>query len=393
MVKNNKYTLVRITTIPGSLKGLLKGQLNYMSQYFNVIGISSPGETLDEVKRFEGIKVYAVPIKRKPSPIADLVSVYRIYSILKKEKPTIVHTHTPKAGFVGMIAAYLANVPLKLHTVAGLPLMTRKGLIKKVLIWIEMITYRFADMIYPNSYGLKDYINSLNIVDPNKIEVIAHGSSNGIDLSFFDPDCISDENVIEIKEKHNISNDDFIFIYIGRIVKDKGINELLYATKRLIEKYPEVKLLMLGNFEDQLDPIDTKLKQYAYESDNILLVGYQSDIRPYLKLADVMVHPSYREGFPNVVLQAGAFNLPCIVTDINGSNEIIINNYNGIIIPVGDTESLYEAMNKLLQTLEFKQINTRELISEKYERIFVWRKIFREYMNRLSLKLGKQNSL
>lgn len=389
MLKDDKPTLIRITTISGSLRGLLRGQLKYMSQYFNVIGISSPGKALEDVKSFEGVKVYAIPINRKPSPIADLISIYRIYSILKKEKPIIVHTHTPKAGFVGMIAAYLAKVPLKLHTVAGLPLMTKRGCLRKVLIWIEMMTYRFADRIYPNSYGLRDYINSLNIVDPHKIEVIAHGSSNGIDLSLFDPDSISEESVIEIKKELNISNDDFIYIYIGRIVKDKGINELLYATKKLIEKKHEVKILLLGNFEDQLDPIDTKLKQFAYESDNVLLLGYQPDVRPYLKLADVLVHPSYREGFPNVVLQAGAFNLPCIVTDINGSNEIIINKQNGLIIPVGDPESLYEAMDNLLQTSKLKYINTRKLISEKYERNFVWRRIYQEYMDRISYKLGK----
>lgn len=381
-MQNDKPKLIRITTIPSSLKGLLKGQLKFMSQHFNVTGISSPGVALEEVRKNEGVRVIAIPIERKPNPIKDIISLFRLYKFFCKEKPNIVHTHTPKAGMVGMIASYFAGVPIRLHTVAGLPLMTRKGLTKKILVAVEWLTYKFANKVYPNAHGLKKHIEELGIVSNRKLKVIANGSSNGIDLSLFDPETISDTEIENIKRQYNIFPSDFLYICIGRIVKDKGINELAQAFKKLCPKYPQVKLLILGRFEDNLDPIKPEIKQYLQTSDRVILAGYQTDIRPFLKLANVFVHPSYREGFPNVVMQACAFNKPAVVTDINGSNEIIQNRVNGLVVPVADAELLEEAMTELYldpEQLQRYAKNNRQIMEQKFARPFVWNEILSEY--------------
>ncbi|MBN1990363.1 MAG: glycosyltransferase family 4 protein [Bacteroidales bacterium] len=384
-----KPKLIRITTVPSSLRGLLKGQLKFMTQFFDVIAISSPGDELSEFENEEGVRVIPVQIKRSPNPIRDLLSIYRMYRIFKREKPTIVHTHTPKAGFVGMTAAFLAKVPIRLHTVAGLPLMTRKGINMKILIWIEYITYQFAHRVYPNSIGLREYLLSLNIVKLEKLKVIGCGSSNGIDLEYFNPELISENQVNELKIQLNIKPTDFVFITIGRIVKDKGINELLAATWNLVGNYPNIKLLLLGKFENELDPVDKRLEKFAQNSEHIILAGYQKDIRPYLQLADVFVHPSYREGFPNVVMQACAFNKACIVTDINGSNELIRHNRNGIVVPIKNVEKLEQAMEFLCKNPDIRKQyseNNRYIMKQFYSRPKVWNSIYHEYMDLLSVR-------
>lgn len=384
---NEKPKLIRITTVPGSLNGLLKGQLKFMSQYYEVVGISSQGEALSEVEINEGVKVISLLIARKPKPLADIMSIYRLFKIFRKEKPTIVHSHTPKAGMVSMVAAYLAGVPVRLHTVAGLPLMTRKGIFKRVLILVEKITYIFAHKVYPNSIGLKNYIESLKIVNPKKMKVIGFGSSNGVDLDFFNPELVKNEDIESIKKEYNIEKNDYVFITIGRIVKDKGINELLSAFRELSEKHNNMKLMLLGDFEDILDPIKRELKDYALNSSKVVLAGYKNDIRPFLKIATVFIHPSFREGFPNVVMQACTFNKPVIVTNINGSNEIIKNRVNGLVIPAGDKKALIKAMLEFYS--DFKLMdklskNNRQIMLEKYSRWNIWQLIKEEYDSMLA---------
>src|SRR5690606_28157874 len=314
--------LIRITTVPVSLKTLLKGQHRFMSENgFEVIGVSSNGEQLYEVEKEEGVRVEALEMTRTISPLKDIKALWDFYRLCKKEKPVMVHSHTPKAGIVGMLGAKLAGVPIRLHTVAGLPLMEVIGLKRKVLDIVEKLTYSCANMVYPNSKGLYDFILSNRFTNKQKLKVIANGSSNGIDTSLFSPQQISLEQQSQLKEDLNISVSDFVFVFVGRLVKDKGINELVSAFSNL--KGHNAKLLLVGTFEEELDPLLPETLNDIESNNNILSVGWQSDVRPYLAIANALVFPSYREGFPNVVMQAGAMGLPSIVTDINGCNEII----------------------------------------------------------------------
>lgn len=374
--------LIRLTTIPQSLNGLLKGQLRFMNNYFDVHAISSGGGSLEKFSIDEGIKVLPVLMTRTISPIKDLTALFNLYILFKREKPFIVHTHTPKAGTLGMIAAFLARVPHRLHTVAGLPLIVVKGKKRKLLDFVEKITYSCATKIYPNSLGLYNIILANNYTSKNKMKVIGNGSSNGIDIKYFDPKSVIPEQRFELKNELKITHDDFVFIFVGRLVKDKGIQELVEAFLKLNTIYNKSKLLLVGQFEKNLDPLDEKIEYEIINNNSILHVGYRQDVRPYLAISNVLTFPSYREGFPNVVMQAGAMGLPSIVTNINGCNEIIKDGINGYIIPVANIERLFEKMKLLFSNREITQqlaSTAREFICQNYERKFVWNEILKEY--------------
>ncbi len=378
--------LIRITTVPLSLKVLLKGQLRFMaSNGFDVKGVSSEGEELREVHENEGIAVEAITMSRKITPFQDLKSLWEMWNFLRKEKPQIVHTHTPKAGIIGMLAARLAGVPHRLHTVAGLPLMEATGTKRKILNFVEKLTYSFATRVYPNSKGLYDFILQNNFTQSNKLKIIANGSSNGIDTTFFSPAQVTEIERVTLREKLNIQPDDFVFVFVGRIVSDKGINELIKAFSELqtVENKPTgTKLLLVGGLENDLDPLNPETLAEINQNKDIISVGFQQDVRSFFAIADALVFPSYREGFPNVVMQAGAMGLPSIVSDINGCNEIIIEGENGLIIPSKNVEKLKE---KMLTLAKDKNLytklkgNSRRMIENKYEQSVVWNALLEEY--------------
>ncbi|MFD2562447.1 glycosyltransferase family 4 protein [Aquimarina rubra] len=375
--------IIRVTTVPRSLGGLLQGQLKFMSQHYDVIGVSSREEnTLEKVGKKEEIRVIPVEMTRKITPIKDLKAVYQLYKVFKKEKPDIVHSHTPKAGTLSMIAAKFAGIPHRLHTIAGLPLLEATGARRLLLDTVEKFTYGCATMIYPNSFGLNDIILENKYTSDKKLKVIANGSSNGIDTTHFDPSKYSLEDNAKLREELKIDREDFVYVFVGRFVKDKGINELITSFKKLNDEHQNTKLLLVGTYERELDPLLPETESEIDSNPNIISVGWQNDVRPFFAIADALTFPSYREGFPNVVMQAGAMGLPSIVTNINGCNEIITEGINGTIIPVKSSEALYDAMEKLLTDKKYcRQLSqkAREMICERYERKYVWNAILEEY--------------
>lgn len=385
--------IIRVTTIPNSLGGLLKGQLKFMSSYFDVIGVSSKEAVvgtkvdLDKVALEENIRVFPVEMTRKITPIKDIKAVYDLYKVLKKEKPEIVHSHTPKAGTVAMLAAKLAGVPNRLHTIAGLPLLEATGAKRTLLDAVEKFTYACATKIYPNSNGQHAIIQELGYAKSNKLKVIGKGSSNGIDTSFFDPSIYTDEQNLKLKSEFGYTKDDFVFVYVGRLVTDKGINELIKSFVTISEKNSKVKLLLVGTHEKDLDPLLPETDEQIDNHPNIHCTGWVKDVRPYLAISNALVFPSYREGFPNVVMQAGAMSLPSIVTDINGCNEIVNHEFNGLIIPAKDTGKLTESMFRFLndpKLVEGMAQVARKTICNNYERTFVWGELLKEYNQLLS---------
>ena len=391
--------LFRITTVPVSVEKLLGKQLTFMNQFYEVTAISSDKEDLERVGQELGVKTKAIEMTRKITPIQDLKSLWQMYCYLKKEKPGIVHTHTPKAGLIGMIAAKLAGIKGRLHTVAGLPLMETSGVKRRVLNQVEKLTYACATKVYPNSYGLKDFILKEKFCPPHKLKVIGNGSTNGINTAYFDSKLFSPQQKRELRQQWHWEENDFVWIFVGRLVKDKGINELVAAFRQLTEKlnntesalrnssanniknrYP--KLLLVGPLEPELDPLLPETLNEMEHNKNILTVGYQKDVRPYLATADALIFPSYREGFPNVVMQAGAMELPSIVTNINGCNEIIKNNKNGIIISVKNRDEIYNALLKLMSDLNLynkMKSEARENIVQHYDQKLIWNAILAEY--------------
>lgn len=374
--------LIRITTVPLSLDKLLEGQMSFMKNHYEVIAVSSDENYLKKIGHKEGVDTFCVEMTRKITPLKDIKAVFSLYKYFKREKPLFVHTHTPKAGTVGMIAAWLAKVPNRLHTVAGLPLMEVRGKKRQLLNLVEKITYKCSTNVYPNSKGLEEIIIKEQFCPKKKLKVIGNGSSNGINTSYFDPTLFSEKQKIDLKNELGIKDLDFVFIFVGRLVKDKGINELVQSFFKLCKYNDQVKLLLVGPQEPELDPLDKYTLQCISEDNNIIEVGYQADVRPYFAISDALVFPSYREGFPNVVMQAGAMGLPAIVTDINGCNEIIQEGVNGVIIPSKDEEALNTKMQLFLKDRNiFSQLrnNARKMILDRYEQSVVWDALLTEY--------------
>ncbi len=374
--------IIRITTSSGSLKGLLKGQLGFMSKHYEMIGIASGEKNLSLVSEIEGVRTIHLNMTRTISPFKDVIAVYKLYKILKKEKPFLVHTHTPKAGIIGMLASKLARIPNRLHTVAGMPLLIATGLKRKVLDAVEKLTYSCATLVLPNSLSMQDIIIDNKYTKKDKLKVIGKGSSNGIDTTIFNPELFTDQEKQKLKKTLNITADDTVFVFVGRIVKDKGINELVNAFVKLLESHPKCKLMLIGPYETSLSPLDNKTNHLIETTSNILNVGRLADVRLHLAISDVMAFPSYREGFPNAVLEASAMQLPAIVTNINGCNEIITEHKNGLIIPIKDENSLYNAMIYMVEHPEKRHEmtkNSRRNVVDNYQRSYIWNELLKLY--------------
>ncbi len=378
-----KTKLIRVTTVPISLKVLLKEQLKFMNQYYEVIAVSSEGKDLDDVGHDEGVRTVTLNMTRKYTPFKDLFSLFKMILLLRKESPKIVHSHTPKAGIVTMLAAFLCNVPIRLHTVAGLPVMNEMGLKRIILIIVEWITCKCATKIYPNSKGLEKFLIDEVNVPSKKLKVLGHGSSNGVDTKYFKRTPEIMESSKNFKIKYSLDNC-FIFTFIGRIVKDKGIEELLGAFIRLSSKVENARLVLVGEEEPQIDPISKKAQTVIKNNRKIISVGFKDDIRPILGASNCFVLPSYREGFPNVVLQASCMNVPSIVTNINGCNEIIQDKKNGLIVESKSIDDLYIAMKKLesdRSLLNEFASKSRDSVVKKYDREKFQRTILDEYQS------------
>ena len=374
--------LIRITTVPLSLDKLLGGQLRFMNSYYEVIAVSSEKKYLEKIGIKENVRTYPLEMSRKITPFRDFLAVVKLFLFLRKEKPFIIHTHTPKAGIVGMLAGKLAGVPNRFHTVAGMPLLESTGLKRRVLDFVEKLTYACATKVFPNSSGLATIILEKKYCANNKVKVLANGSSNGIDTNFFNPKLFNSIENNSLREQLCIKPNDFVFVFVGRLVADKGINELAIAFEKIVNQNIATKLLLVGDYEADLDPLSAETLQIIDNNRNIISVGFQPDVRPYFAISDALVFPTYREGFPNVVMQAGAMGLPSVVTNINGCNEIIIAGENGIIIPVKDKGALEESMRLLLKdtalTNKLKE-KARRMIVNRYEQQLVWEAILKEY--------------
>ncbi|GET45347.1 glycosyltransferase family 4 protein [Capnocytophaga felis] len=374
-----KHKLFRTSTVPVSLDVLLKGQLSFLNQHFNITAISGNGRSLENVQNREKVKVYPITMQRHISPIKDFVSLIKLFLYFRKEKPTIVHSITPKAGLLTMLAGKLAGVPIRMHTFTGLIFPTKTGLMQKLLIQMDRVLCWAATNIYPEGQGVKNDLIKYKITS-KPLKVIANGNVNGIDLEYFSSSQVSEEQQKELKQLLGIKPNDFVFIFVGRLVGDKGVNELVEAFSSL--NIDNVKLLLVGPMEKELDPLKEKTLHEIEKNHSIISVGYQKDVRPYFAISDCLAFPSYREGFPNVVMQAGAMGLPSIVTNINGCNEIIIEGENGTIIPAKNVEELKKQMESLsTDKVRYNKLkeNSKKMIANRYEQSVVWEALLEEY--------------
>jgi len=373
-----KPKLIRITTVSLSLEALLKGQLSYLNNYFEIVGIASGKSELRIVEEREGIRTIEVKMNRDVNLWADLKSLFVLIKVIANEKPYIVHSNTPKGSLLAMMAAWICRVPHRIYTVTGLRFETTTGRFRMVLITMEKITCWCATKVIPEGEGVKKTLLREKITN-KPLQKILNGNINGINLDYFQrTEAVTGEAAA-------LRSELFTFCFIGRMVKDKGTNELVRAFARLYNEQKQVRLLLVGPLEQQLDPLEADVIKLINTHPAItIFAGFRKDIRPYLAASDALSFPSYREGFPNVVMQAGAMGLPSIVTDINGCNEIIIEGLNGIIIPPKDEEALYKAMKYFIDNKDKvteMAANARPLIASRYEQKMVWEAILKVYQS------------
>jgi glycosyltransferase involved in cell wall biosynthesis len=381
--------LIRITTLPVSLQVLLKGQMRYMkAQGFEVVMLSSEGPEVKALEIQEGCPHVVVPLTRKISPWADLVCLVKLVRLFRKLKPDIVHTHTPKAGLLGMWAAKLAGVPVRLHTIAGLPWVESTGFMRSLLRFIEKLTVMAACQVYPNSFVQQRFLLEQHF-PARKLKVLGKGSSNGINSDYFSLNEEIAAKAGALKAAENVAKGAWIWIFIGRLVKDKGLGELLDAFSALHKEFPADRLWLLGSEEPDLDPLGERHRQILHNHPAIKCWGFQNDIRPYLAAAKVLVFPSYREGFPNVPLQAGSMGCMLILSDINGCNEIVQHNVNGVLVEPKNTARLAESMFNNRNTPRLQErfsMAIRQKIKEDYGQEKLWKILQEEYLGWMQKK-------
>jgi len=360
--------IIRVAAAPMSLDILLRGQLQFLNNYYEVVGVASPDKEIHKkISEREGIRTIELNIERRISLLKDLKALINLYILFRKEKPDIVHSLTPKAGLLSMIAALIAKVPVRIHTFTGLIFPWKKGYMCKLLKTMDQLTCIAATDVIPEGEGVRKEL--INNCKTNKLsKVLAYGNINGVDVEYFKPiPKISDDTVTR-------------FVFVGRIVRDKGIEELKAAFERL----DKAELVLVGPFEQDIDPLSDNCYEWVSRGNGVTNVGFKDDIRPYLASADVFVFPSHREGFPNTPLQAGSMGLPTIATDICGCNEIIIDGVTGLLIEPHNADQLYEAMRSLAEdaTLRKKMgLNARQHIVEKFSHKIVWNALLEFYQN------------
>ncbi len=354
--------LIRITTVPISLKLLLAGQMKFMKENgWEVVMVSADGVEVKQVIRNEGVRHEVIPFTRQITPFQDLICIWKLIRLFKREKPDIVHTHTPKAGLLGMIAAKLSGQKIRIHTIAGIPYMVAEGRKKGLLEKVEKRTYDFATEVWPNSLGLKSFVLAQGLCPESKLRMIGKGSSNGVDLNKFNRNALKENHLVAATMRILPGENDFIILAVGRLVKDKGIQELVEAflESKIVDRS---KLVILGSFEQDLDPLSPELMSIIESNPRIVQINWSDHVAHYMALSDLLVHASHREGFPNVLLEAGAMQLPIICSDIIGNRDIITQQKTGLIFPPKDKAVLKEAM-------EFAFVK-REKMAEMAERLY-----------------------
>lgn len=383
--------LVRLATMDYSLGNLLKGQLKYLSAYHEVIGVASNSGKLQGIGDREGIRVADIPMSREISLKQDVRSLLALFRFLRQERPYILHCNTPKGSLLGLAAGWLARVPHRIYTVTGLRYQGAHGLLRLILKTMERLSCLFATKVIPEGQGVLHTLQHDHITR-KPLVVLHHGNINGIDTAFFSRKALSGGTEQVSRTSLGLADDDFVFVFIGRIVHDKGMDELARAFARLsacqLPRRP--KLLIVGSFEKG-DPIDRQSEQEFRTSPDVCLAGWQSDVRPYLAISDALVFPSYREGFPNVPIQAGAMDVASIVTNINGCNEIIKDGQNGKIIAAPLAEgseqmeaALYDTMRWFVEhPAEVGRMarNARAMITSRYEQRDVWEATLQMYQS------------
>jgi glycosyltransferase involved in cell wall biosynthesis len=375
-------TLTHITTVPQTL-GFFRGQVDFMRARGMVLtAVSSPGAMLDHFAATQGVPVQAVEMPRRITLRQDVVAIWRLYHLLRTIRPHIVHAHTPKAGLLGMIAAWLARVPVRIYHIRGLPLMTAMGGKRHLLSWTERISCRLAHQVLCVSHSIRDVALEEGLCPSAKIKVLLGGSGNGVDaLVRFNPERLPRTARDDIRRRYGIPPGAGVIGFVGRIVRDKGIVELVEAWDALSGEYSDLHMLLVGPFEPQ-DPVPAEVEKRLRNDPRIHLTDNVSEAATYYTAMDLLVLPTYREGFPNVPLEAASMELPVVATAIPGCIDAVQEGVTGLLVPPREGTALAEATRVYLRDRSLMRAHGqagRQRVLRDFRQEAIWEALADEY--------------
>jgi len=379
----SKRKLLIVTTVPETLSTILRGQPRFLNENFNVFLATSSGASLKDVRSFEGVPVYVVPMTRGIHLFRDIYSLIIMIMLLVRLRPHAVHSYTPKAGLIAMLASWLCFVPVRIHTFTGLIFPTQTGLKRKVLIFIDSLICLCASKIIPEGQGVKEDLLNTSITK-KPLKVVGHGNIAGVDTSYFSrvANGVQSDAAL-LRSSLSLPRDAFVFCFVGRLNRDKGISELAEA----FSKMPSRSHLLLVGENDETAPVSPEIMEALTRNSHVHFLGFLADIRPALYLSDALVLPSYREGFPNVLLQAGSMQLAVIATDISGCNEFVTPSENGWLVCPRDAVALQRAMYEALlasrENLKEMGDSSRSLVQSRFEQHDHWLRMVDLYSREL----------
>ena len=373
--------VVHVVTSDLAVK-LMRGQLRYLQHNgFDVTLVCSPGKWLDAVGRMEGVQIIELPMAREIAPLRDLMSLWRLCQMIRALRPDVTNVGTPKAGLLAGFAAWVNRVPCRVYTLRGLRFETMNGLGRRLLVLTERLACHFAHRVICVSPSLREKAIAFGITDRERTVVFGSGSSNGVDASRFAPTPERVRQATELRCELGIPPHAPVLGFVGRLTRDKGISELVEAFLRLGHEFPDLRLLLLGLCEEE-DLLDVKTRRCLKSHPSVILAGEVADTAPYYALMDVLVLPSHREGFPNVVLEAYAAGKPVVAARATGTVDAVVDGETGLLFPVGDAAALLNA----LQTLLSDKASARkfgcagqELIKREFRQEMIWEALNEEY--------------
>lgn len=386
MIKGKQIRLALISTVPYFLVSQLGDQIRYLTKNgCHITVITSPGDELNQLSDINNLDVIRLNIPRKPEPLNDLLALIRLTLLFIRLPFDVVHSTTPKAGLLVAIAARIAFISTRLHTFTGQAWVTQSGLLRSFMRWSDKVVLFLSTRCYADSASQAQFLEDEGIASAGQVHVSGSGSLAGVDTQRFDRQNLDPAEIEHIRHSLKLTDKNFVMMFLGRLTNDKGVRESLDAFDEISGKYPDARLLLVGPVDDVSGE---RIVERAQKIENIEIVGQQQRPEYYLAVSDVLLLPSYREGFGTVVLEAAAMGLPAIGTDIVGLRDAIVNNETGLLVPPRDAKKLAEVMEQLLLDSELRHRlgeKARQRSIDEFDTVKVSQRRLKEYREFLDL--------